>query len=91
MIVLIAAHIYYLVFNSLDERERAQRALAKAGVVAVTHYVPLYLSSVAMRFGRNSGDMPVAMSVADGLLRLPLYSDLSVEEEDRVINAVLDL
>ena len=85
------AHIYYLVFNSLDERERARKSLADAGIAAVTHYVPLHLSPGAARFGRNSGDMPVAMSVADGLLRLPIYPDLTTEEEARIIDAVLAL
>jgi len=85
------AHIYYLVFNSLDEREAARAKLADAGIAAVTHYVPLHLSPGAQRFGRSSGDMPVAMSVADGLLRLPIYPDLTAEEEARIIDTVLSL
>lgn len=85
------AHIYYLVFNSLDEREAARAKLAEAGIAAVTHYVPLHLSPGAQRFGRSSGDMPVAMSVADGLLRLPIYPDLTAEEEARIIDTVLSL
>lgn len=85
------AHIYYLVFNSQDERESARAKLADAGIAAVTHYVPLHLSPGAARFGRNSGEMPVAMSVADGLLRLPIYPDLAAEEEARIVDAVLAL
>ncbi|MFZ3033676.1 MAG: dTDP-4-amino-4,6-dideoxygalactose transaminase [Parvibaculum sp.] len=85
------AHIYYIVFNSQDERESARAKLADAGIAAVTHYVPLHLSPGAARFGRNSGEMPVAMSVADGLLRLPIYPDLAAEEEARIVDAVLAL
>ena len=85
------AHIYYLIFNSLDDRERARAKLAEAGISADSHYVPLHMSPGAQRFGRSSGDMPVAMSVADGLLRLPIYPDLTAEEEARIIDTVLSL
>jgi len=85
------AHIYYLVFDSLDERERARHTLAEAGIAATAHYAPLHLSPGAARFGRNSGAMPVAVSVADGILRLPIYPDLTADEEARIIEAVLAL
>ena len=85
------AHIYYLVFNSLAERERARKSLADAGISAVTHYVPLHTSPAGERFGRISGDLKVSISVTDGLLRLPIYPDLTAGEEARIIDAVLAL
>ncbi|MGV8997846.1 MAG: dTDP-4-amino-4,6-dideoxygalactose transaminase [Parvibaculaceae bacterium] len=85
------AHIYYLVFDNLAERENARKSLADAGIDAVTHYVPLHMSPGGQRFGRNSGDLGVTTNVADGLLRLPIYPDLTPEEEARIIGAVLAL
>ncbi|MCE9649659.1 MAG: dTDP-4-amino-4,6-dideoxygalactose transaminase [Parvibaculum sp.] len=85
------AHIYYLVFNSLDAREQARTTLAEAGIVAATHYVPLHEAPAARRLGRAHGTFAVCDSVAAGLLRLPLYPDLSSDEQTRVIEAVQSL
>jgi dTDP-4-amino-4,6-dideoxygalactose transaminase len=82
------AHIYYLIFDTLDKREQARRALADAGVSAVAHYVPLHDSPGGRRFGRAHGDMAETRRVADGLLRLPLYPDLPLEDQDRIIDIV---
>ncbi len=85
------AHIYFLVFDSFDEREAARQSLADAGITASTHYVPLHESLGALRFGRANGSMAVSENVAAGLLRLPLYPDLTADEEARIIEAVLAL
>lgn len=82
------AHIYYLVFDSFDAREHARQSLGQAGIVAATHYVPLHEAPAARRLGRTSGSFPVSEAVSAGLLRLPLYPDLSQEEQGRVIDAV---
>lgn len=82
------AHIYYLVFGSLDLREKARNALADAGISAVAHYVPLHDSPGGRRFGRAYGNLAETSRISDGLLRLPLYPDLDVEDQDRVIDIV---
>lgn len=82
------AHIYYLVFDSLDLREKARHALADAGISAVAHYVPLHDSPGGRRFGRAHGSLAETSRISDGLLRLPLYPDLTVEDQDRVIDIV---
>ncbi|HEY4344153.1 MAG TPA: dTDP-4-amino-4,6-dideoxygalactose transaminase [Parvibaculum sp.] len=85
------AHIYYLVFDSLDKRQAAQSALTDAGIGTATHYVPLHESPGGRRFGRAHGDMAETSRIADGLLRLPLYPDLSLEDQERVIDIVRKL
>lgn len=82
------AHIYYLVFDSFDAREHARRTLGEAGITASTHYAPLHEAPAAQRLGRVSGTFEVSDSVSAGLLRLPLYPDLSPEEQARVIDVV---
>jgi dTDP-4-amino-4,6-dideoxygalactose transaminase len=85
------AHIYYLVFNGLDAREHARRMLKRAGITASTHYTPLHKAPAARHLGRISGTLAISESISDGLLRLPLYFDLSLDEQDRVIEAVCSL
>lgn len=52
------------------------------------HYVPLHLSDMARRWGYEAGDCSVTERVADTLLRLPFYNDLTPDEQDSVIDAV---
>jgi dTDP-4-amino-4,6-dideoxygalactose transaminase len=65
--------MYYVVFQSLDERTRALKALRKEGIHAVFHYVPLHSSPAGLRFGRTAGSLDVTNKAADCILRLPLW------------------
>jgi dTDP-4-amino-4,6-dideoxygalactose transaminase len=42
------------------------------------------------KFGGRPGDCPVAEEVADRLLRLPFFNDISREEQARVVQAIRD-
>ncbi|HTQ80221.1 MAG TPA: dTDP-4-amino-4,6-dideoxygalactose transaminase [Thermoanaerobaculia bacterium] len=80
-------HIFYLLLPSVDVRQALIEHLKARGILAVFHYVPLHLSEYGRRVG-STGDCPVAVDVADRLLRLPLFFNLSEEEQLRVIEAV---
>ncbi len=41
------------------------------------------------RFGGREGQCPVSEDRSERLLRLPLYHDLSMEEQDQVIDAIV--
>jgi dTDP-4-amino-4,6-dideoxygalactose transaminase len=89
-----AYHMYYLLMPSIDLRTCFIEHLAKHGIKAVFHYLPLHLSSFAERqqLGAWSRDRkaecPVTTDVSDQLVRLPFYTDLSTEEHDRVLSAI---
>jgi dTDP-4-amino-4,6-dideoxygalactose transaminase len=85
------AHVYYLLFDSLKAREEVRAALRDAGIGASFHYVPLHSSPAGQRYGRVASTMAVTEAVSDGLLRLPLYADLEVKRQDRIIEKVLAL
>jgi dTDP-4-amino-4,6-dideoxygalactose transaminase len=61
---------------------------AARGVGATFHYQPLHLSEVGRAAGGRPGDCPVTEAAADTLVRLPLYTDLTAAEVDRVLDAV---
>lgn len=84
------AHMYYLLVDDLTMRTEFIRHLSLLGVNAVFHYVPLHTSTAGKLFGIESGDLPVTSAVADRLVRLPLWVDMSVGQVDRVIDAVVD-
>lgn len=81
------AHMYYLLFPSLDARTAAIAALKAEGIQSVFHYIPLHSAPAGLRYGRAHGELATTDRVSDTLLRLPLWlPDLDVA---RVIAAVI--
>lgn len=82
------AHMFYLVCNSLAERTNLIAYLKSNNIQAVFHYLSLHKSPFysALHDGR---DLPNCDRFADCLLRLPLYYELTVEDVDRVSDAIL--
>jgi len=58
------------------------------GVLAVFHYVPLHSAAAGRRVGSAPLGCPVSSDVSDRLVRLPLFSDIKVEEYERVAEVV---
>lgn len=84
------AHLYHLLLLDLDNRQAFIGHLAGHGVQAAFHYHPLHTAPAGTRYGRPApGGCPVTESVADRLVRLPLFADLDEAGVTRVIDAVL--
>ncbi|KJV29248.1 TDP-4-oxo-6-deoxy-D-glucose aminotransferase [Aquitalea magnusonii] len=83
-------HIFYLLCSSMEERTALIRHLQQANIAAVFHYVPLHDSPAGQRFARTSGALPVTNTMAGQLLRLPLYSEMTMEQVRRVCLAIQD-
>jgi dTDP-4-amino-4,6-dideoxygalactose transaminase len=84
-----AWHLYFLIMPSIEAREALIAHLAQQQILAVTHYLPLHLSTYAERWGGRPGDCPVTEHAADHLVRLPLFNSLSERDQTRVIEAVI--
>ena len=84
-------HMFYLLFPSLEKRQAAIAHLKERGVQAVFHYLPLHLSPMGEKFGGKEGDCPVTEQVSDQLLRLPFYTNMTDDEQQRVIEALKEL
>jgi dTDP-4-amino-4,6-dideoxygalactose transaminase len=81
-------HMFYLVLNSLQERQGLIAHLKAEGILSVFHYVPLNLSDMGRKFGAQPGDCPVTEDISGRLLRLPFYNDLTESDQARVVSAV---
>ena len=80
------AHMYYVLLESLEQRTEVIARLKAGGVNPVFHYVPLHSSPAGKKYGRCSGDLSLTESLANRLLRLPLW--LGVDDDggqDKVI------
>lgn len=82
------AHLFHLRFERGDQRDRFIAHLADLGVNAVFHYQPLHLSAVGQRLGGMKGQFPVTEHAGDCLVRLPLFSSMTTDQQTRVIEAV---
>ena len=81
-------HLFYILLESLDVRSRLIYYLKNKGILSVFHCVPLHLSPMGVRLGLSSGDMNITENVSDTLLRLPLYYDISQDEQNLIINEI---
>jgi len=84
------AHLYYLLLPSLATRQALIAHLKQRGIYAVFHYVPLHTSPMGRTFGGQPGDCPVTERVSDCLLRLPLFKDLTPQDLEDVVAAILE-
>lgn len=82
------AHIYHLRFPSVERRTEVLTGLRRLGVQGTSHYVPLHSAPAGRRYGRVVGDMTHTDAAGDGLMRLPLWSEMSASQVDQVIDAV---
>jgi dTDP-4-amino-4,6-dideoxygalactose transaminase len=82
-------HMYYLLMPSLEERTAFIARLKADGILAVFHYLPLHLSEYASRWGGKPGDCPVTEDVSDRLVRLPFFTSMTEEQQQRVIEGIL--
>jgi dTDP-4-amino-4,6-dideoxygalactose transaminase len=84
------AHVYHLVMPSHEHQAGLIAHLRERNITAPFHYVPLHSSPAGQRYGRVGPEgCPVTDRVSDALVRLPLFSPLTSEEQARVIDGVL--
>jgi dTDP-4-amino-4,6-dideoxygalactose transaminase len=79
--------MFYLLLPA-DRRAAFIDHLKARDVQAVFHYQPLHLSPMGRAHGGEVGMCPVTEKIADELVRLPLYNDLTPSDQSIVIDAV---
>jgi dTDP-4-amino-4,6-dideoxygalactose transaminase len=84
------AHLFVILLNSPLDRDRVSARFARHQIQAWRHYVPLHSSPAGRRFGRTPLDCSVTENVAERLLRLPLFPELTFWEQDRILNILED-
>jgi dTDP-4-amino-4,6-dideoxygalactose transaminase len=82
-------HVYHLYIIRSDLRAELQAFLKQKGIASEVYYpLPPHLSIPCQTLGYKDGDFPVAEQAATETLALPLYPELTVEQQDEVIAAV---
>jgi dTDP-4-amino-4,6-dideoxygalactose transaminase len=82
-------HVYHLYIIRSGRRAELQAFLKQKGIASEVYYpLPPHLSIPCQTFGYKQGDFPVAEQAATETLALPLYPELTVEQQDEVVAAV---
>lgn len=80
------AHIYYLCFENVDERQIVIDRLKEEGIHSVFHYLSLHKSKYYTNRNGMSRTLRMSDKYTDCLLRLPLYYELSRDQQKRVVD-----
>lgn len=81
--------IYHLYIIQTDKRAELMEYLSEHGISSGIYYpVPLHLQEVYRGLGYEEGCMPEAEKAADGTMALPLYPEMSGEDQQYVIEIV---
>lgn len=85
-----ASHVYHLYVIQVSERDKVKRLLAEQGIETGIHYpISLPFLEAYRHFGHKPEDFPMAAAFAERILSLPLYENLTVEDQRCVMEAVI--
>lgn len=82
------AHMYYILLEDRDSRDRLIQTLERQNIYALFHYIPLHSAPAGERFGRATDELPVTDRISERLLRLPFWVEMSEPDIDRVCRAI---
>ncbi len=81
------SHMFYIILPSAEQRDQVLAGLKARGIYSVFHYVPLHSSPMGRKLGCDTS-LPVTDDLSSRLLRLPMYYDMTDEEQNRVVESL---
>lgn len=82
-------HVFHLFVIQTAQRDALQEFLASRGIATGIHYpVPIHLQAAYAGLGHEKGAFPNTEFLADRILSLPLYPELSNDQIDRICDAI---
>ena len=82
--------VYHLYVVRVSDREAMMLHLKQAGIGTGIHYpIPLHLQKAYISLGYQQGDFPITEGVTSEILSLPMFPNLTSEQQERVIEESL--
>jgi dTDP-4-amino-4,6-dideoxygalactose transaminase len=79
--------VYHLYVVRVQDREALQAYLTEAGIGTGIHYpIPLHQQRAYEHLGYKTGDFPVTERVAAEIVSLPMFPQLTHNQQDEVVN-----
>jgi len=84
--------VYHLFVVRVQNRDDFMKRLGAVGIGTGIHYpIPLHLQTAYKTLGYKEGDFPVTERVAKEIVSLPMFPQLSEDQQTRVVNEAFDL
>ena len=75
-------HVWHLYVVRLARRDSILSKLKEAGINAALHYpLPIHLHGAFQHLGHQRGSFPIAEAAAKQVLSLPLFPEITVEQQ----------
>ncbi len=86
-----ATSVFHLYVIRCADRQYLESVLKERGINYGIHYpVPIHLQPAFASLGHKRGDFPNAEALSDSVLSLPIYPELSVQQQNQVLEAVTE-
>jgi len=80
-------HVYHLYVIRVKSRYRVKELLAEKGIATGIHYpIPLPYLKAYSHLGHKAEDFPIAYSIKDDILSLPIHGDLMDDQLEYIID-----
>ena len=88
--VISAFHLYVIrmAFTG-DQKQRFFELAHKNGVGLNVHYIPIYRQPYYSQMGFDSADFPVAEKYYSEAVSIPMYADLTFEQQQHVVSVLI--
>jgi dTDP-4-amino-4,6-dideoxygalactose transaminase len=84
-----AEAVYHLYIIRTRKRDELQKYLSENGIGIGLHYpIPLHLQKAYVDLGYDEGDFPITEKVASEILSLPMYPQISTDQQQYVATKI---
>jgi dTDP-4-amino-4,6-dideoxygalactose transaminase len=86
-----AFHVFHQYVVRAQRRDELRKFLTERGIATEIYYpIPLHLQPVFAYLGYKEGDLPESERAATEVLALPMFPDLTEEEQQRVVAGIAE-
>ena len=83
------SHVFNNYVIRVERRDELKQFLARSGIQSEIYYpLPLHLQNCFAHLGYKKGDFPNAETLGEQVLALPLYPEITLEQQETVVKAV---
>ena len=83
--------VYHLYVIRTTMRDELQKYLTERDISSGLHYpIPLHLQKAYENLGYKKGDFPVSEKVATQILSLPMYPELTGQQQEQVVKVIME-
>lgn len=86
---VVEGHAYHLYIIEVENRLELYNYLRTKNIFAQIHYIPCHLMPYYREFGWKEGDMPKAEKYYKHCISLPMYPNLTKQEQEFVIENII--